>query len=197
MAHEVQGQGELHIVGVIGVISLLHYVQMKTWSVALILCLNIGVDPPDVVKTNPCARRECWIGDTHTPHTHTLSTSYNHTHTHCLPATTTRPHTHTHTHTDSLSTSSQKALEEIGNSLQKQYERWQPRARYKQLLDPTTDEVRKLCMALRKNAKVCGRVCDMCDMCATLCRVNVCSSITTVMECPNQLRMERSGYLIR
>ena len=57
-----------------------------------------------------------------------------------------------------MSTSSQKALEEIGNSLQKQYERWQPRARYKQLLDPTTEDVRKLCMALRKNAKVSGWV---------------------------------------
>ena len=50
--------------------------------------------------------------------------------------------------------SPQKALEQIGNQLQKQYERWQPRARYKQLLDPTTDDVRKLCVALRKNAKV-------------------------------------------
>ena len=37
--------------------------QMKTWSVALVLCLNIGVDPPDVVKTDPCARKECWIGE--------------------------------------------------------------------------------------------------------------------------------------
>ena len=37
--------------------------QMKTWSVALVLCLNIGVDPPDVVKTEPCARKECWIGE--------------------------------------------------------------------------------------------------------------------------------------
>lgn len=27
------------------------------------LCLNIGVDPPDVVKTSPCARKECWIGE--------------------------------------------------------------------------------------------------------------------------------------
>lgn len=36
--------------------------QMKTVSVALVLCLNIGVDPPDVVKTSPCARMECWIG---------------------------------------------------------------------------------------------------------------------------------------
>lgn len=89
--------------------------RLKTWSVALALCLNIGVDPPDVMKTNPCARNECWI--------------------------------------DPLSRSPQKAMEQIGNNLQKQYERWQPRARYKQLLDPTTDEVRKLCLALRKNAK--------------------------------------------
>ena len=37
--------------------------QLKTWSVALALCLNIGVDPPDVVKTTPCARKECWIGN--------------------------------------------------------------------------------------------------------------------------------------
>lgn len=35
---------------------------MKTVSVALVLCLNLGVDPPDVVKTHPCARWECWIG---------------------------------------------------------------------------------------------------------------------------------------
>ncbi|KAI9518419.1 hypothetical protein NQZ68_037173 [Dissostichus eleginoides] len=39
---------------------------MKTVSVALVLCLNVGVDPPDVVKTSPCARLECWIGSTHT-----------------------------------------------------------------------------------------------------------------------------------
>lgn len=37
--------------------------QMKTVSVALVLCLNVGVDPPDVVKTTPCARLECWIGE--------------------------------------------------------------------------------------------------------------------------------------
>jgi len=30
-------------------------------SAALFLCLNIGVDPPDVVKTHPCAKLECWI----------------------------------------------------------------------------------------------------------------------------------------
>ena len=47
----------------------------------------------------------------------------------------------------------QKSLEAIGNELQKQYERWQPRARYKYCLDPTLEDVRKLCVSLRKNAK--------------------------------------------
>jgi len=36
-------------------------VQMKTGCVALVLCLNISVDPPDVIKISPCARMECWI----------------------------------------------------------------------------------------------------------------------------------------
>lgn len=106
---------------------------MKTWSVALVLCLNIGVDPPDVVKTSPCARKECWIGEF-------LILYFLHFFVVCFA--------------DPLSMSPQKALELVGNNLQKQYERWQPRARYKQLLDPTTEEVRKLCLALRKNAKV-------------------------------------------
>lgn len=89
--------------------------QMKTVSVALVLCLNVGVDPPDIIKTQPCAKLEGWI--------------------------------------DPLSMAPQKALETIGANLQKQYERWQPRARYKQSLDPTVDEVKKLCTSLRRNAK--------------------------------------------
>lgn len=89
--------------------------RMKTVSVALVLCLNVGVDPPDIVKTQPCARLECWID----------------------PSTMSGP----------------KALESIGQALQVQYERWQPRARYKQSLDPTGDEVKKLCLSLRRNAK--------------------------------------------
>lgn len=89
--------------------------QMKTVSVALVMCLNVGVDPPDVVKIQPCARMECWI--------------------------------------DPSSVSQQKALELIGTNLQKQYERWQPRARYKQSLDPTVEDVKKLCTSLRRNAK--------------------------------------------
>ena len=64
---------------------------MRTVSVALVACLNIGVDPPDVVKPQPCARLECWA--------------------------------------DPLAMPPQKALDTIGNTLQLQYERWQPRVR--------------------------------------------------------------------
>ena len=90
--------------------------RMKTVSVALVVCLNIGVDPPDVRKTEPCARMECWI------HPLTLN--------------------------------SQRALETIGNNLQKQYERWQPRARYRQSLDPTVEEVRRLGMISHKKSLI-------------------------------------------
>lgn len=89
--------------------------RMKTASVALVLCLNIGVDPPDVVKIQPCSRLECWI--------------------------------------DPSSVSPPKAMEQIGNNLQMQYERWQPRARYKKCHDPTVEDVKKLCTSLRRNAK--------------------------------------------
>nr|XP_018632758.1 regulatory-associated protein of TOR 1 isoform X5 [Nicotiana tomentosiformis] len=89
--------------------------RMKTGCVALVLCLNISVDPPDVIKISPCARMECWV--------------------------------------DPFSMAPQKALETIGRTLNQQYERWQPRAKYKISLDPTVDEVKKLCTTCRKYAK--------------------------------------------
>lgn len=39
--------------------------KLKTHNACLVLCLNIDVDPPDVVKTHPCATFECWV-DPHT-----------------------------------------------------------------------------------------------------------------------------------
>lgn len=89
--------------------------KMKTGCVALVLCLNIGVDPPDVIKISPCARMECWI--------------------------------------DPFSMAAPKALETIGKALHGQYERWQPKARYKHQLDPTVEEVKKLCTTCRKYAR--------------------------------------------
>lgn len=35
--------------------------RLKTVSAALAICLNIGVDPPDVIKTNPTSKLECWV----------------------------------------------------------------------------------------------------------------------------------------
>jgi regulator-associated protein of mTOR len=105
---------------------------MKTVGAALIMCLNIGVDPPDVVKTQPvrfssylfwksdflfqCARLECWQ--------------------------------------DPFDLPPQKALSTIGNRLQRQYERWQPKAKYKQCLDQTDEEVKRLCIGMRRSAKI-------------------------------------------
>ena len=37
--------------------------RMKTVSVALVICLNVGVDPPDVTKTQPCARQVILASD--------------------------------------------------------------------------------------------------------------------------------------
>lgn len=88
--------------------------RMKTSGVALVVCLNIGVDPPDVVKPNPCARKQCWLEPSGTK---------------------------------------QKGLDAIGNALQGQYEKWQQKAKFKQCLDPTSEELRKMCMGLRKTAK--------------------------------------------
>jgi regulator-associated protein of mTOR len=33
----------------------------KTAAAALVVCMRLGVEPPDVVKTNPCATLECWV----------------------------------------------------------------------------------------------------------------------------------------
>lgn len=34
--------------------------RQKTISAVLVLCLNLGVDPPDIVKPYPCAKLEAW-----------------------------------------------------------------------------------------------------------------------------------------
>ena len=88
---------------------------MRTAGVALVLCLNIGTDPPDVLKPSKCSRKECWL--------------------------------------EPLSQPKEKMLMEIGNALQHQYEKWQSKAKYKHCLDPTAEDLRRLCLNLRKVAK--------------------------------------------
>ena len=91
--------------------------RTKTVSAALLVCLNLGVDPPDIVKTDPCATMECWIDVTN------------------------------------VSMTNSKILEAIGRKLQDQYENLSIKTRYKQYLDPSIDETKKLTVSLRRNAK--------------------------------------------
>lgn len=35
--------------------------RLRTLTAGLVLCLHLGVDPPDIWKPSPCARWECWI----------------------------------------------------------------------------------------------------------------------------------------
>lgn len=93
--------------------------RLKTVSAILAVCLNIGVDPPDVIKTNPCARLECWID----------------------PLAADGP------------PGSGSANAQIGKNLQAQYETLSMRVRYKVILDPSIDEMKKFCTTLRRSAK--------------------------------------------
>ncbi|KAF2207340.1 hypothetical protein CERZMDRAFT_51226 [Cercospora zeae-maydis SCOH1-5] len=94
--------------------------RLKTVSALLSVCLNVGVDPPDVIKTNPCARLECWV-DPVPPDNNTCQNSNN--------------------------TNAQ-----IGKNLQSQYENLSLRTRYKAIMDPTIEELRKYTTSLRKTA---------------------------------------------
>ena len=91
--------------------------RTKTVSAALVVCLNLGVDPPDVIKPNPSATKECWINPT------------------------------------AMTMANPKILEAIGKKLQEQFESLSIKTRYKQYLDPSIEETRKFCTALRRNAK--------------------------------------------
>lgn len=90
--------------------------RQKTISAVLVLCLNLGVDPPDIMKTYPCAKLEAWCDPSAFPDT-------------------------------------KKAIEAIGKNLQSQYETLLLRTRYKQLLDPCVEDVKRFCNTLRRNAK--------------------------------------------
>ena len=87
--------------------------RTRTSGMALVLCLNIGTDPPDIVKPSPCARVECWK--------------------------------------NTWGQNRSKASEEIGHALEKQYEKWQSKAKSKLCCDATSDELRRASHGLRKS----------------------------------------------
>jgi len=94
--------------------------RMKTVGVGLIMALNVGTDPPDVIRPHPCAKLQCWMD----------------------PSSMTRS----------------KAKEAIGERLEQQYARWQQQRsskslKYRKALDPTVEDVRALCLWLRRQAR--------------------------------------------
>lgn len=94
--------------------------RMKTVGVGLVMALNVGTDPPDIIKPHPCAKLQCWMD----------------------PSSVTR----------------QKAKEKIGERLEAQYARWQQQRaarplKYRRALDPTVEDVRALCLWLRRQAR--------------------------------------------
>jgi Raptor N-terminal CASPase like domain len=94
--------------------------RMKTVGVGLVMALNVGTDPPDVVKPHPCAVLQCWM--------------------------------------DPRTVSRAKAKEIIGERLEQQYAKWQLARtarplKYRRALDPTVEDVRNLCLQLRRQAR--------------------------------------------
>ena len=83
--------------------------KSKTVAVIIAMCLNLGINPPDLIKPEDCAKLLTW----QTP----------------------------------------KNTDSIIRNLQLQYQLWHPRAKYKLLPDPSLDDLKKVCVALRKAAK--------------------------------------------
>ena len=136
--------------------------KLKTTAVALVLCLNIGVDPPDVIKISPCARLECWVDPLSMQPAKALETIgvrregcggagqlLRHS-PRQAPAAAAWPAAFAQAVPDRLHAWAPCT----GKNLQAQYERWQPRAKYKMHLDPTVEDVKKLVTSCRRTAKV-------------------------------------------
>ncbi|RTG82336.1 regulatory associated protein of mTOR [Schistosoma bovis] len=145
-----------------------HKEKIKTLTVALVICLNIDIDPPDVQKIPPFSRVEAWVDPTDANSLHALGNIGKNLQIKTLTVALViclnididppdvqkiPPFSRVEAWVDPTDANSLHALGNIGKNLQAQYERWQPRARYKQCLDPTLDDVKKLCLSLRRNAK--------------------------------------------
>lgn len=122
--------------------------RLKTVNAGLFLCLNIGVDPPDIVKTNPCAKTECWVDPSTLPSTKAIEAIGRSEPNHSIPHVP-------------------QWLTQLPD-LQQQFETLNPKVRYKvvrtmllvsanqadrQCLDPSIEETKKVCSNLRKNSR--------------------------------------------
>jgi regulator-associated protein of mTOR len=112
---------------------------MKTVSIAAVLCLNVGVDPPDVRRPIPSAKKQAWVDPTLMPSNsqkiaQKVSINLQNSYLKVQPKARYRDCTGsfrrriTPTNVPSCS-------------------------RFKAACDPTVDCVKKLCMSMRKSTK--------------------------------------------
>ncbi|TID15735.1 hypothetical protein CANINC_004264 [Pichia inconspicua] len=90
--------------------------KKKTTMAALVLCLNLGIPPPDIIRPQEYPILEAFVNPTTYP-------------------------------------DSKLALQAIGKSLQSNYESISSRAKFKHSLDPSVEDLKRLCTSLRRNAK--------------------------------------------
>lgn len=90
--------------------------KKKTTMAALVMCLNLGIPPPDIMRPQEYPYLEAFVNPSTYPDT-------------------------------------KLALQAIGKHLQSNYESISSRAKYKQSLDPSVEDLKRLCTSLRRNAK--------------------------------------------
>lgn len=90
--------------------------KKKTTHAALVMCLNLGIPPPDIPRPQKCPQLEAFVDPNAYP-------------------------------------DFKVALQAIGKKLQANYETISSRVKYKQILDPYSEDLRRMCSNLRRNAK--------------------------------------------
>lgn len=90
--------------------------KKKTTHAALVMCLNLGIPPPDLPRPQKCPHLEAFVDPNAYP-------------------------------------DFKVALQAIGKKLQANYETISSRVKYKQILDPYSEDLRRMCSNLRRNAK--------------------------------------------
>jgi WD40 repeat protein len=101
--------------------------RMKTVGIGLIMALNIGTEPPDIIKPHPCAKLQCWID----------------------------PYQHQHQRAKAKEIIGDR-LEQQYSKWQFSQAKGRRAAgafKYRRALDPTIEDVRNVCTRLRSQAR--------------------------------------------
>ncbi|KAJ1868946.1 Target of rapamycin complex 1 subunit kog1, partial [Coemansia sp. RSA 990] len=115
------------------------YTKIRTTGALLVVCLNLGIDPPDLVRPKNCAKLEAWVDPTvpvqvPTPEELALQAAKS-------------------GGTQHQNTNERTPLNMIGENLHRQFEVINRHASYRTLLDCAMESMRKACVLLRRKAK--------------------------------------------